>query len=154
MSDRIAILNEGRLEQLGEPSVIYDRPASSFVSAFVGDVTFLDALFDRASGTLSGRFIGKVELPENRRPTFNGKARVAVRPEHISLSKAGSSSGDGWRVQEVLFLGDAMSAFARREDKTLKCKIYTHHDFVPRSGESVDISIDWNRVSIFPEDSE
>ena len=78
MSDRIAIFNQGKIEQLGTPKEIYEHPATPFVSEFVGKINKI---------------------------THNG-ARVNVRPEFITVSKsAGSAKSLQGRLKDVIFSG-------------------------------------------------
>lgn len=78
MSDRIAIFNQGKIEQLGTPKEIYEHPATPFVSEFVGKINKI---------------------------TYNG-ARLNVRPEFISVSKtAGSAKSLQGRLKDVIFSG-------------------------------------------------
>jgi putative spermidine/putrescine transport system ATP-binding protein len=78
MSDRIAIFNQGKIEQLGSPKEIYERPATPFVSEFVGKINKI---------------------------THNG-ARVNVRPEFITISKsAGGAKSLPGRLKDVIFSG-------------------------------------------------
>lgn len=72
MSDRLAVFNEGRIEQVGTPVEVYCHPANEFVSGFVGVSNVLEV----------------------------GGRRFTVRPERISLSPAGASAGDGGGSRE------------------------------------------------------
>ncbi len=89
MSDRIAVFNHGRVEQIATPVELYEHPASSFVAGFVGTSNRLDPQSSQALG-LDGDF--------------------AVRPEKLRLAGAGQTAGDGeiaapGRVAEVVYLG-------------------------------------------------
>ena len=90
MSDRIAVFNEGKIEQVGAPSDIYERPASAFVAGFVGTSNLI-------SGELANRITGSGQ-------TFS------IRPEKIHLGAAGGST-DGSMVsidgvvRDVVYLG-------------------------------------------------
>ena len=79
MSDRIAVMNAGRIEQIGRPAEIYEKPASRFVAEFIGRMNFFQA---------------------------NGKT-VAIRPERARLSREQPSSGFARQgtVRNVLYLG-------------------------------------------------
>ena len=87
MADRIAVMNEGRIEQLGAPLELYDRPANLFVAQFIGSPAM--NVFD---GTLKN---GSVEAlgaswpaPQNR--GSDGQAvRYGIRPEHLQLGREG-----------------------------------------------------------------
>jgi ABC-type Fe3+/spermidine/putrescine transport system ATPase subunit len=97
MADRIAVMSDGRIEQLGTPEEIYRGPVSRFVADFIGDSNFFEA-------TVSGDV---AQLPDGSRVGCaggrSGAATLMVRPEVISLrSGAGSLSG---RVVQTSFLG-------------------------------------------------
>lgn len=87
LSDRIAVMTEGRIEQVGTPQEVYERPASSFVANFIGlsnifetDVHWLDDC--RARVMLLGH---PVDIPVNGEVARNSRARLAIRPEQIEL---------------------------------------------------------------------
>ncbi|HEX2567726.1 MAG TPA: sn-glycerol-3-phosphate ABC transporter ATP-binding protein UgpC [Burkholderiales bacterium] len=86
MADRIAVMNDGRIEQLGEPLELYDRPANLFVAQFIGSP---------AMNVFEGVFRnGAVEALGSRWPC-NGKAgegqrvKYGIRPEHLRIGAAG-----------------------------------------------------------------
>ncbi|WP_405218717.1 ABC transporter ATP-binding protein [Agrococcus sp. Ld7] len=86
MSDRIAIMREGRIEQLGDPDSVYARPASAYVAAFVGQQNFFEgALID------SGRGIDAhhVRLRSADDSLASGPGMAAVRPEHVRVEPDG-----------------------------------------------------------------
>jgi putative spermidine/putrescine transport system ATP-binding protein len=90
MSDRIAVFNRGRLEQVGSPADVYERPASAFVAGFVGTSNLL-------SGEAARLIVGQVG-------TFT------VRPEKIRLAEPGALPGTDeasapGRIREVVYLG-------------------------------------------------
>jgi len=97
LSDRIAVMRGGRIEQLASPQDIYLRPASEFVADFIGDVAFLDGDYLPASRSVTladGARIG-AELPLRA-----GPVRLAVRPEDILLAPPGADGVAG-TVAEV-----------------------------------------------------
>ena len=78
MSDRIAVMKDGRIEQLDVPLAIYDRPASAFVADFIGDMNFLDGTVSRRSPTAAPRSASRAAARSWRRsPTA---ARQPARP--------------------------------------------------------------------------
>lgn len=90
MSDRLAVFNHGRIEQIGAPADVYERPATRFVAGFVGTSNLL-------SGDVAGSIIG-------RRGTFT------VRPEKIHLADPDTEPGADQigapgRIQSVVYLG-------------------------------------------------
>jgi ABC-type Fe3+/spermidine/putrescine transport system ATPase subunit len=86
MSDRVAVMNAGRIEQVGAPREIYDFPASPFVADFIGETNFIDE-----DGTT-----------------------VAVRPERVQLSRDGE--GIGGEVVTTMVIGPAVQCLVRRDD--------------------------------------
>jgi multiple sugar transport system ATP-binding protein len=89
MADTIALMNEGRVEQLGTPQDIYDRPVSLFVADFIGSppMSFLPFRGRVAPGDRTVRVDGvDVALPEIREGSEDTELVLGVRPEHIALS--------------------------------------------------------------------
>lgn len=94
MSDRIAIFNRGKIEQIGAPSEIYDRPQSRFVAEFIGETNLLDGIIDRVENghafvTLRQGIQVVVEATPAMRP--QQQVTISIRPERIHLGP--SSSG-------------------------------------------------------------
>lgn len=83
MAERVAVMNEGRIEQLGTPEEIYKRPVSRFVADFIGDSNFFDVTIDGDSATLADGT--RVACVRGARP--NGPATLMVRPEAIDLGE-------------------------------------------------------------------
>ncbi len=93
LSDRVAVMNAGRIEQLAPPEVIYARPLTPFVRDFVGQATLLHGTVvgRTGAGVLVGTGYGNVEVPGER--AHGAPVAVAVRPERIVL---GNGAGPGW----------------------------------------------------------
>lgn len=87
MSDRIAILREGRIEQLGTPQDLYENPKSIFIANFLGKSNFLLARVMRHNGTVLVYEVGGLEfnLERDNLPELSGDISVALRPERLSL---------------------------------------------------------------------
>jgi len=132
MADRIAVMNDGRIEQLGTPEEIYRRPTSRFVADFIGDSNFFDATV--ASDV--------AELADGSRVPCaggSGAATLMVRPESIRL--AGSEGALAGRVVQTSFLG----SYVRVAVETACAEapvIVALHDAtsVPSIGEPVELS--------------
>jgi spermidine/putrescine transport system ATP-binding protein len=112
MSDRIAVMNRGRVEQLGSPREIYDHPQTAFVADFIGSLNALDVTIDELVGGY-----GVTRFGENERivTSVDGHAvgdavRVAVRPEHVQIFPEGSEvpaagSRLAGTIGELVYLG-------------------------------------------------
>ncbi|MFI9824680.1 ABC transporter ATP-binding protein [Streptomyces sp. NPDC052013] len=93
MADTVAVMNAGRVEQLGSPADLYENPRTTFVANFLGTSNFIEAEVDTTSGAeiVLKAGGGKLILPgaRNSAPaTAGGKVLVGVRPEKISLTHA------------------------------------------------------------------
>ncbi len=85
ISDRIVVLNRGRVEQIGQPEEIYDRPLTKFVASFIGNANVIEATVQNGK-LLSGD--RGLELPIKEELRESGAAVVLVRPEDVLLAHA------------------------------------------------------------------
>jgi putrescine transport system ATP-binding protein len=121
MSSRMAVMEHGRIRQVGTPSEIYERPASRFVAEFVGDANILEGRVTAASGgrvTIRAEAAGcDVTVEGDGVP--GASLAVALRPEKLSLCRAAPESGAANAVAGTVFdigyLGD-MSIYHVRTD--------------------------------------
>jgi len=97
ISDRIVVLRDGEIQQIGPPIEIYEHPTNEFIAGFVGYVNFLDGVvevvdigLDRA--TLSTP-IGRVQCIPERDINVGEKVKLVIRPETISLSRSEPAQG-------------------------------------------------------------
>lgn len=96
ISDRIAVIHDGKVEQLGEPKEIYTRPANMFVANFIGTSTFLDGTAENGNVTI----LGKKTIPFSMDKSFRGEVKVSVRPEfvHLEAPKEGGAHRNHYPV--------------------------------------------------------
>ena len=92
MSDRIAVMNDGELEQVGPPEEVYDEPTSSFVGEFIGrpNMEFFDAGIEQHNGTMDltiGDAVYQVETSEALTQYAGGNVRIGIRPQDISIAE-------------------------------------------------------------------
>ncbi|MCX8279078.1 ABC transporter ATP-binding protein [Phyllobacterium sp. 0TCS1.6C] len=137
MSDRVAVFNAGKIEQLAPPAELYERPATPFVAGFIGEN-------NRLAGEISGRngdeYAVQTETGHRMivrsQKDFSERQRVmiSVRPERVRLdtTKACLNTFSG-TVEEVIYLGDHKRVHVRvSEASTLIAK-------VPNAGTNIDI---------------
>src|SRR3954465_1132493 len=113
MSDRIAVMNHGKVEQLGSPREIYEQPRTAFVADFIGSLNAFDFRLDERIGDKGVMRVGEgerivVPVEAGNRP--GETLRAVVRPEHVRVEAASAASPDGGsflrgRIAEVVFLG-------------------------------------------------
>jgi len=114
MSDRIAVMRDGRIVQEGSPTELYNQPADRYVAGFIGQSNFIAGEVLEVGKLIKVKTQNDIVLTapgSNGAKLLEKKARavVAVRPERISLQRgneAGSSSGFKGRISQVTFLGD------------------------------------------------
>lgn len=122
VSDRIAVLNEGVIQQIASPRDIYQYPRNQFVANFIGTSNFLEGTCTSESGGDDGigtiRLLGKeTQLPI--KPSYSGKVIFSIRPERVQISAEPSPAfAFEGIVQAVSFLGDKVSYLMKFEDGT------------------------------------
>jgi putative spermidine/putrescine transport system ATP-binding protein len=114
MSDRIAVVNHGRIMQLATPRDLYERPANRFVADFIGDSTFLDVTRKGDQVFFNGtKLIHTAALPDTDNIT------MMIRPERIILSANGPQDGANnftATATDVVYQGDSYLLHAKLED--------------------------------------
>ncbi len=114
MSDRIAVMNQGRIEQVGSPIDLYDRPNSRFVAGFIGESNFLEGTaLDGGAGVNAVRVGDDIISAVGRNDVTSGMAVVlAVRPEKLSFADNRTSESPASlnrlsaTVREGMFIGE------------------------------------------------
>lgn len=155
ISDRIAVMKDGIIQQLGEPVDIYQHPRNLFVATFIGQSNILDGKIAVKAGkhvlclntgspdSADGR---SYPVPELRADVEDGTAvKVCVRPNEFSIGEKGFSAEAGSRV----FFGDTMRYLFRLEngqDITVTSDI---HAPIVELGSRIDLSFNSRVINIF-----
>jgi putrescine transport system ATP-binding protein len=112
MATRIAVMEAGRIMQVGPPQEIYEQPRNRFVADFIGTVNLLDGTVARAAGdrvVLACPALGKdILLRTGRSLTVGEPASVALRPERIMIASETPQNDINWvagRVHDLAYLG-------------------------------------------------
>jgi len=126
LSHEIAVMSEGRIQQIGSPREIYERPINSFVADFVGSTNFLDGAVLGADGAGSHykvrTEIGDVTVLATEQLRANDKVLISVRPEDVQLTEARPPAATNvWegRVDQKVFLGEVLDYQVKLGDRTL-----------------------------------
>jgi spermidine/putrescine transport system ATP-binding protein len=94
MSDRIAVMNGGRIEQIGSPSEVYDRPASAYVAGFIGQQNFFEGTVTAsATGVAVTVADGTIHAARATDAAVGEPATVAVRPESVTIVAGAAPDG-------------------------------------------------------------
>jgi putative spermidine/putrescine transport system ATP-binding protein len=143
ISDRIVVMSEGRVEQVGAPFEIYNFPRTTFVASFVGTLSIL-------RGTVAEPAEGRIVIDGQPIVVSRGLAEarsgdlqaVAVRPEAVSLQDAAPNANrmEG-TVQDVNFLGSVVRIRVRFTENTISADTFNNPNLsLPRPGQRVTVS--------------
>jgi spermidine/putrescine transport system ATP-binding protein len=154
MSDRIAVMSEGVIEQLDTPAEIYDRPLTAFVADFIGEMNFLDGKVTEAG---DGEYVldtGTGVVVKARGLATPGQpARVGIRPARLRIGAAaaeGAINAARAVVDTKMYLGDEVQVVATLDDGTQmvireqRTSADAAHDAI-RPGDP--ITIQWDRTA-------
>jgi ABC-type Fe3+/spermidine/putrescine transport system ATPase subunit len=107
MSDRVVVLNKGKIEQVGTPEEVYEQPASRFVAEFIGRANFLPAKVEFTAGGQSGLTLSQgstISIPRQLPP--GKRVTLMIRPHRIRTGMSDESDVVRGRVTNVVYLGD------------------------------------------------
>ncbi|MGH6931769.1 MAG: ABC transporter ATP-binding protein [Dongiaceae bacterium] len=128
MSDRIAVMSKGKIQQLGAPLDVYERPVNRFVADFIGDTNFVDvSVVSRDNGLLRCRSKSNLAILASplEGAAVSDHATLAVRPEKIML-KAGGADGT---VTEAVYVGTDTNYEVRlADDSRLNVRVQNSMD--------------------------
>jgi len=152
MGSRIAVMHRGKIQQLGTPQEIYDRPENLFVASFVGTppMNFFPATLDDGNAAAAG-FSLPIPLALRRALAGSGtKVILGIRPEDLVTSREearGQSAPLPLLVDIVEPLGDAVLVHGRAGDTAVVGKLEPHQ--TPRVGERLDLWVELERMHVF-----
>ena len=146
VSDRIAVMNEGVIQQIGTPKYIYQRPANEFVAGFIGLNNSVDAEYSEGRLTFSNGYA--VDM-KNILPGFAGKVRVSVRPEDFDIREAGEA-GIPATVTSSVFLGMAQHYFMALEDgREAEVVVPSDLSAILPNGSVVSLLVKPDKINVF-----
>lgn len=143
MSDKIVILDQGRLQQIGNPLEIYDKPQNRFVADFIGETNLIEGEIRKKND----RFImelpdlgAQIEIPSEMSPA-PGKISVSIRPEMLWLrSKAEVQSGIEGQIEELIYVGESTKYIVKVLNKQVVIRQPKRTDSgLFKGGDQVDI---------------
>lgn len=145
MSDRVVVMNGGRVEQMGTPTDIYHAPRTRFVAGFVGESNFVPAEVLGIEGDQARVRIGPVHqarvMLRNARPDAGGRLTLLVRPEHIHIGAPGTDALPA-TIRAVAFGGPSVRLRAEAEGlPALDCEAASNWAGDLKSGDAVGLRI-------------
>ena len=125
LSDRIAIIDHGRVVQVGAPGEVYERPETAFAARFLGDANFIEGAV-ASDGTVESAAFGRVRTTDPL-PAAGSGAMLAVRPEKMRLAAPGDSDSgsdeenriDGV-VRQIVFSGNSVTYILDSRGETIR----------------------------------
>jgi len=146
LADRIVVLQDGRVQQIGTPEDLYSRPANLAVARFMGYRNILDIGLERVDGNRASLLGGNVRLEGTAQTALaGGRATVAMRPEEVALGAGGENTISG-TVDQVEYCGRDYLVDVVTPVGTL----YLRTDRRVSPDEIVQLSIPPERVLVFP----
>ena len=153
ISDRIAVMKDGVIMQIGTPNEIYAKPQNTFVAGFIGVSNFLDCeVSSPQGGEASVKIKDELDIKVKVRKAYTGKGKISARPEQLFFSETGMPG----KVLISTFLGDYIEYEVELDDgQSLIVNEYTKDcSTVHADGERVHLSFDPERISLYTADPE
>ncbi|BAN26754.1 ABC transporter ATP-binding protein [Caballeronia insecticola] len=150
LSDRICLMNQARIEQVGTPADLYDRPATRFAAGFIGHSNLLEGALDDTRGAGGEPILlaagGRIPLPLNVSAAPDARHTLLVRPEAPRLVEPQSGFVDGTIADVVFFGSDTRVQLAMNDgsELTVRCE----RSLSPRIGDKVGLVWDPYRTTL------
>jgi iron(III) transport system ATP-binding protein len=151
MADRIVVMNHGAIEQIGTPQDVYRQPASAFVADFVGSMTFLSGILQKADAVLVDGAI--VHCLPQAGLAAGSPVQVCIRPEDVRVRDLPLDAVNRLAVEvtELEFVGAFCRATLRAGGMTLMADFSSNlvRDFALERGRRLDIALPPDRLRVF-----
>jgi spermidine/putrescine transport system ATP-binding protein len=156
MSDRLAVMSNGRVEQIGSPSEVYEEPTTAYVADFLGVSNLMDATADGPDAEGHGRVkLGEFELAAGQGDTdVRGPVKMVIRPERVRLEETSATGANRvpGMVERVVYVGSIMQVIVHlAPGQTLQAWVQNQGEGLPyQQGHpvSVHMPVDALRVLV------
>jgi ATP-binding cassette subfamily F protein 3 len=148
MSDRIAVIDQGRIRQIDTPKEIYERPTNRFVAEFIGESTFVTVDVDTAGCTFNG-----IPLALASQPARKGPFQLMIRPERLSILEQAVSAGINVlpaTVTAAIYQGDSVLVHASLPDGTMVTVRASASARAPVAGEKLNLGLNAADAYLLP----
>jgi len=144
MSDRIAVMSDGQVQQVGDPPTIYEAPVNRFVADFIGETNVVPVTVGAVANGLAHVTLpgGRVLATETLEGLAPGAHHVSIRPERLSLASADADLVV--RVERVVYLGTDLQLLARLTDGTpIVTRLQnSNRNALPAAGAEVGLKVE------------
>jgi ABC-type Fe3+/spermidine/putrescine transport system ATPase subunit len=157
MSDRVAVLRDGRLEQVGTPRDLYEGPVNAFVADFMGAANLLRGTLDPGPPELFrlAQFGFRVRTGRGVSSLCGGPAMLIVRPERIALGPPAAAHDNRCTLTlaDITYLGAALEyRLAFPDGQELRARTLTHTEGAPECGAAVEVGWSIEDSRLLPAD--
>jgi spermidine/putrescine transport system ATP-binding protein len=163
MSDRLAVMNAGRMEQVGAPQDVYELPATEFVASFLGASNLLNGEVESANGAIAKVRLRSGEIvtvSAERLPNKTGPVRIGVRPEKLTIKRAdgGPPGPDDNSIQATVVVSTYTgvgTTYECRTDEGDKVVAYVQNVSTagPPATAGVQVRLSWDPKHTFAVDA-
>lgn len=151
MADTVAVMNKGRIEQMGAPELLYELPRTAFVANFLGQSNlFTGPVVGTTSTSISVDIEGvKITVPKARSARHNGTVTIGVRPEKLSLHTSAPKSAAGTnvlgpgRIIDTSFSGVSTQYILAIPGLGTVTVFEQNLDLKPSAGEGSEVWVSW-----------
>ena len=146
LSHQIAVMHEGRIQQIGTPREVYESPANPFVADFVGNSNFIEGRV--IAGCAVRTEIGDVKVRGVQEMRVDDAVALSVRPEDVELAEVRPGGDNVWegRVEQKVFLGEAIDFQVKVGSRTLLSR--RHPTLRTRVGEPIYVQLDPEKCTV------
>ena len=158
MGDRIAVMNEGKLQQLDTPETLHERPANLFVAGFIGSpaMNFFPAKVVRGDGqAIADAGFFKAPVAGKAAEAVGKDVIVGIRPEDIDDMATERQDGHlpiDARVEVVEFLGNELQLLLAADSQTFTARVGTHTQTKP--GQTLRVGLNLKKLHVFDKETE
>jgi multiple sugar transport system ATP-binding protein len=149
MADRIVVMHDGRIEQIGTPLELYDRPGNLFVAQFIGSpaMNVIDGTVRRGNGAAHVEAPGGVRWPLGNTGADGQRVAYGIRPEHLTLAGAAASGVVGGEIIVVEPTGAETELLVKAGEAQIV--LVTHGRPVVNPGDKIGLAVDPAMVHVF-----
>lgn len=146
VSDRIAVMNEGEILQVGTPIELYETPATPFIADFIGENNFIDGIVTKIldeNHALMDCALGGIIVELDKAVVVGNKIKLSIRPEKIEVLKNKPSLPNEWhnlikgKVDDVIYSGFQSKYFLQIDGYDGYIKAFEQHDIFFEDGKEV-----------------
>ncbi len=156
MSDRLAVMSNGRIEQIGPPKEVYEEPSTAYVADFLGVSNLVDAVaYGSGEGGCKVRF-GDFELIASQgEPDAHGEVKLSIRPERVDLEASGTTGPNRipGMVERIVYVGSTMQVIVHlAPGDTLQALIPNEGETLPfQQGTAVAVHLPRQALRVLPQ---